>query len=126
MDWKEVGAAVAALVVGAGAIAHRYRRTNSREKVESAKDEAEVRIISRLEEERNEAREEAERERQQRMRDTQRLARLEAENAYLKSYARRLIRALPARDRQVYETDFSPFVDTPECPVPPPAPEVKP
>jgi hypothetical protein len=109
VDWKEVGTALAAVLVGAGALAHRARRANSRERVESAKDEAETRLISRLEEERDEAREEAARERSQRVAETRRLAKLEAENAYLKSYARRLIRALPPADRAVHETDFAPF-----------------
>jgi hypothetical protein len=118
MDWKEIGTALAALLVGVGAFALRARSSDSAERLAVAKDEAETRIISRLEEERDFAREEARRERDQRVAEHQRLAKLEAENAFLKSYARRIMRALPERERAIYETDFQPLDETPHARLP--------
>lgn len=120
LDWKEIGAGLAAAVIGAGAIFHRVRRVNSRERVDAAKDEAETRIISRLESERDYARTEAQREREQRIADIARLARLETENRFLKSFIRRVLRVLSPEQRVIYETDFS-ALDEPAHAPPPPA-----
>ncbi len=121
-DWKEIGAGLATLLVGGGAVAMRARRMNSRERVDAAKDEAETRIISRLESERDYARDEARREREQRIADVARIARLESENKFLQSFVRRTLRAMPAKDREIFETDFTQFDDRPSPSPPPSAP----
>lgn len=126
MDWKEIGGAIAAAVVGGGALLHRARRANSRERVDQAKDDAETRIISRLESERDYARDEAQREREQRTADVMRIARLETENRFLRRFVRRVLRVLSPEQRSIYETDFSQFDEQPQAPLPPPPPKEPP
>jgi uncharacterized protein YlxW (UPF0749 family) len=118
MDWEKLGTALAALTIGAGAIAARVRRNTSKENVAAAKDAAETRLISRLQEERDHAQAEAHDARERAAAVIAHVARLEAQNTYLKSYARRLLRAMPPKERVIYETDFSPFIDQPEEPPP--------
>lgn len=113
IDWEKIGAGLAGLLVGGGALAFKFRRANSREKVEARTDDAVVGMISRLESERDEARAEAKREREQRIADAVRIARLESDKEDLERYARRLLRLLPQEIREVHETDFAPMCELP-------------